>query len=28
MRYENMTISSEKIIFSPSSGFIESNWIC
>ena len=25
MRYENMTISSEKIIFSPSSGFIESN---
>ena len=27
MRYENMTISSEKIIFSPSSGFIESNWI-
>ena len=28
MRYENMTISSEKIIFSPSSGFLESNWIC
>ena len=28
MIYENMTISSEKIIFSPSSGFIESNWIC
>ena len=28
MRYENMTILSEKIIFSPSSGFIESNWIC
>jgi lipopolysaccharide transport protein LptA len=25
MRYENMTILSEKIIFSPSSGFIESN---
>ena len=25
MRYENMTISSEKIIFSPSTGFIESN---
>jgi lipopolysaccharide transport protein LptA len=25
MRYENMTISSEKIIFSPSYGFIESN---
>lgn len=25
MRYENMTISSEKIIFSPSSGFLESN---
>ena len=25
MKYENMTISSEKIIFSPSSGFIESN---
>ena len=25
MIYENMTISSEKIIFSPSSGFIESN---
>ena len=28
MRYENMTISSEKIIFSPSTGFIESNWLC
>lgn len=25
MKYENMTISSEKIIFSPSTGFIESN---
>jgi len=25
MSYENMTISSEKIIFSPSLGFIESN---
>ena len=25
MKYDNMTISSEKIIFSPSSGFIESN---
>jgi lipopolysaccharide transport protein LptA len=25
MKYENMTISSEKIIFSPSKGFIESN---
>lgn len=28
MKYENMTISSEKIIFSPSTGFIESNWLC
>ena len=28
MKYDNMTISSEKIIFSPSSGFIESNWLC
>ena len=28
MKYENMTISSEKIIFSPSLGFIESNWLC
>ena len=25
MKYENMTIPSEKIIFSPSTGFIESN---
>ena len=25
MKYENMTISSEKIVFSPSTGFIESN---
>ena len=25
MKYENMTISSEKIIFSPSTGFIASN---
>ena len=25
MKYENMTISSEKIIFSPSTGYIESN---
>ena len=25
MKYENMTISSEKIIFSPSTGSIESN---
>lgn len=25
MKYENMTISSEKIIFSPTTGFIESN---
>ena len=28
MKYENMTISSEKIVFSPSTGFIESNWLC
>ena len=28
MKYENMTIASEKIIFSPSTGFIESKWLC